>query len=238
MIVIYLDDSGEEREPYVTLAGYLATTGEWEKFEEEARAYLEAYGVDHLHTVDLHKRKKAFEGWERGKVYEFAHGLFAILGKYAVVGGSFSVLKEVFDAKRVNLKREGAATTFCAKGIITRLINNATIAEVLQWEDVDISIVLEKGNRHESAIIKEFERISALDGRFKKIELAEKKAFIALQAADFLAYFNRRLLCMDKEHSRYGDEKAFFDSTIKNVVNHDLFVATDFHVDEPEDAEG
>ncbi len=103
------------------------------------------------------------------------------------------------------------------------------MVEVLKWDNVDISIVLEKGNRHDQAIVKEFERISALDCRFKSIALADKKSAVALQVADFLAYFNRRLLCLDRSHPRYGDEKAFFDEIIKNVVNHDLFVATDFH---------
>uniref|UniRef100_B0T1Z1 DUF3800 domain-containing protein n=1 Tax=Caulobacter sp. (strain K31) TaxID=366602 RepID=B0T1Z1_CAUSK len=233
MIVIYLDDSGEAADPFITLAGYLATTGEWKKFEAEARAYLEAFGVDHLHTVDLHRRRKAFDGWSREKVREFANGLFAILGKYSVVGMSFSVLKEVFNAKRVNLKREGAATTFCIKGIVARLLSNPVVVEILKWDGVDISIVLEKGNRHDGAIVKEFERISAMNGRFKSIALADKKSAIALQVADFLAYFSRRLLCLDRSHPRYDDERAFFDEVIKNVVNHDLFVATDFHVDEP-----
>jgi hypothetical protein len=82
---------------------------------------------------------------------------------------AFSVFKEVYDAKRVDLKREGAATTFCLKGLIVRLVNQPGVQRAFEMDGVDISIVLEKGNRHEDAMIQEFARIAALDtGRVGK----------------------------------------------------------------------
>lgn len=65
VIVCHLDDSGEKREPVVTLAGYVGTAMAWAAFEERAAVYFGNAGIEYLHTVDLHQRRGQFKGWPR-----------------------------------------------------------------------------------------------------------------------------------------------------------------------------
>jgi len=232
MLVCYLDDSGEDKEPVATLAGYLGTENGWADFEGQARAFFDEAGVDYLHTVDLHHLRKQFDGWDRGRTLAFATRLFELVGEHAPVGVEFSVDKASFNQSKIDLgkKREGSPLTFCFKGLLQNMMANEGIREVLSWDGTDLSFVVESGKRSEP-IVKEFERLAALKahgGVLKSLVLADKKSFIALQAADFFAYFSRRLRCMDKTHRRFDDEKRFFETATAGVKVHSAFLATGF----------
>ena len=64
-LVCYLDDSGNEDDPIVTLAGYIAPAGDWLNFEVHARELFDAHKLPYLHAMDLHQRKREFKGWTR-----------------------------------------------------------------------------------------------------------------------------------------------------------------------------
>jgi hypothetical protein len=233
MIVIHLDDSGNADDPICTLAGYLATAAEWARFEDEARAYFDAMTprLEYLHTMDLHQLDGYWKGWERDDTKAFAADLFTILAKYAPVGIEFSVDRSAFNAKKkaLGLKREGAPMTFCFKGMVSRLFQNAAIQEVFKWPEVDISFVIEAGNKHENAIVQAFRDIKTVQPRLRSLIHEDKKKLIALQAADFLAYFSRRLRVKDELHRRYNDEYMFFHDVSRRVAIHDHFLATNFY---------
>ena len=61
-LVCYLDDSGNEDDPIVTLAGYIAPAVDWLNFEVHARELFDAHKLPYLHTMDLHQRKREFKG--------------------------------------------------------------------------------------------------------------------------------------------------------------------------------
>ena len=93
---------------------------------------------------------------------------------------------------------------------------------------VDLSFVVESGNKNEGDIRRRFNNIQKqAPDRFRSISFESKKARLALQAADFLAYFSRRLRTKDPAHRRYKDEMAFFESATGNMP-HRYFLATDF----------
>jgi hypothetical protein len=82
VLVIHLDDSGENSEPVQTLAGFVATADSWQGFEAEAKDYFWHKGVPFLHTMDLYHRRGHFKGWNSGQTRQFAKGLFYILNKH------------------------------------------------------------------------------------------------------------------------------------------------------------
>ena len=51
-LVCYLDDSGNEDDPIVTLAGYIAPAGDWLNFEVHARELFDAHKLPYLRTSE------------------------------------------------------------------------------------------------------------------------------------------------------------------------------------------
>lgn len=232
MLVCHLDDSGEKAEPVVTLAGYVGTAEGWARFEPQSRDFFDSEGIKYLHTVDLHHLRCQFDGWDRARTHAFATRLFEMVGDVAPVGVEFSVDKKEFNRgkREMGMTREGSALTFCFKGLLQNMMADPAFADVLSWDGVDLSFVVESGQRSEP-MVKEFDRLKAIGahgGVLRSMVLEDKTSLIALQAADFLAYFSRRLRCMDKGHRRFGDELEFFQTATKGVKVHHQFLATGF----------
>jgi hypothetical protein len=80
VLVCYLDDSGEEKEPIIACAGYLSFADEWQKFEAEAREFFNLEGVEYLHTLDLYHRHNQFKGLDLIHPLIFRRRLFATVG--------------------------------------------------------------------------------------------------------------------------------------------------------------
>jgi hypothetical protein len=233
---LFLDDSGEDRDAYVTLAGYGMGGGTSDRFEPEAREHLQAYGVDHLHTVDLHRLRGQFKGWDRQKAHRFARELFAVAGKSGPVGFSFSVLKERFYQQRValGLKREGSPLAFCLKGLLNRMMRYDAVRDRLAEPGCALTIIVEDGHKNSGDLLRTFELVKSIDPvRFKELKLAGKKDFVALQLADFLAYFERRRLTISATAKNYHHEMRFYLPVIDEIKWTDRFQAWDFHDDEP-----
>ena len=229
-LVCYLDDSGNNDDPITTLAGYIAPAENWLEFEVDARKLFDEIGLPYLHTVELHMRRGEFRGWTREKTAAFANNFYRILNKHAYAGFEFSVLKSTYEAKKsvYNMEHQSSPIGFCLHGIVDRLVKDEGIKAVLGPPDVYLSFVVESGNKNEGDIRRRFNRIQKQDPeRFMSICFAPKKHRIALQAADFLAYFCRRLRTIDPGHKRYNDEMEFFEIA-KGGMLHRLFLATDF----------
>ena len=231
MYTLYLDDSGEKQEPYVTLAGWLARKDMWTSFEEEASVYFEKAGIEYLHTVDLHHQRNAFYGWSREKVRKFSLDLFEIAGRHIPVGFAFSVFKPRFDEqkKSINLKHEKSAFAFCFKGIVSRMMEHRGIKKKLSEEGFDLSVVLEDGNKNNADVTHLFTEYKQQKPElFKCIKSLGKQDSKALQLADFFAYFERRRLVKPTTDKRYYDEMRFFLEAIDQVDVVDRYEALDF----------
>ena len=229
-LVCYLDDSGNKDEPIVTLAGYIAPAPNWLDFEVDARALFDACELPYLHTVDLHHRKKEFKGWTREQTAEFANAFYKILDQNAYAGFEFSVLKSTFEVGKsvYNVEHQSSPLAFCLHGLVSRLVKDEGIKDVLALPDVDLSFVVERGNKNDNNIRRRFDEIKNQDPeRFGSISFEPKKEKIALQAADFLAYFSRRLRNKNSADKDYKDEMEFF-KTAKRGMLHRPFLATDF----------
>jgi hypothetical protein len=232
VIVCHLDDSGEDREPVVTLAGYVGTAEGWASFEERASVYFADAGIEYLHTVDLHQRRGEFRGWTSAETMVFAKGLFEIAGECIGFGVEFSVLKTTFNGRKVvtGAKREGSALTFCLKGLLERLTNNQAIVESLALAGVDLSFVVESGRRSEPMVLvfNKLKAEGAFGGVLRSLVLEDKKKLYALQISDFLAFFCRRIRCMSSSNPKGATELAFFNAATAGVKHHNHFLAIDF----------
>ncbi len=229
-LVCYLDDSGNKGDRIVTLAGYIAPAHNWLAFERHARELFDVFELPYLHTVDLHGRRGKFRDWTRENTAKFANDFYRTLGKHAYSGFAFSVLKSSFEAKKsvYNVEHQSSPIGFCLHGIVALLVKDERVKDALALPGADLSFVVEKGNKNDKDICRRFKNIKKQDPeRFASITFEPKKEKIALQAADFLAYFSRRLETKDQADKHYKDEAEFFENAIGGIP-HRHIVATDF----------
>jgi Protein of unknown function (DUF3800) len=229
MLVCYLDDSGEDSEPIITLAGYLSLAPQWVEFEFEARKLFDCYSVDFLHTVDFYHVRGQFSGWDRVRKIEFAKSFYRILANRVAYGFEFSVLKSRFTERKNgnNLKREGSPMGFCFRGILDRMVKHPGVEWASTQPDVDLSFIVEAGQKNQGETLARFLAIKEMaPEKFGSIVFEDKKKFIALQAADFLAFYTRRIRNRTLEKMRENDFEFF--SGIASEIEHNYFLATDF----------
>lgn len=229
MLVCYLDDSGEQKEPVITCAGYISIVDEWIEFERVARNWFNELGLDYLHTVDLYHRRNFFKGWTSADTLKFSRRLYGILEPHVAYGIEFSVLKQRFHEQKkvLNLKKEGSSFGFCFTGVLDKLLKDEGVKAALQIPNVNISFVVENGHCNNKDVMTKFYKWKCNSGfPLGSIRFEDKKKSVALNMADFLAYFCRRIRNADKDNMR-EDDKKFFLSAIGGV-NHRYFLATDF----------
>lgn len=231
-LACYLDDSGNKNDSISTLAGYIAPADNWRDFEYCARNLFKSIDLPYLHTVDLYMRRGEFKGWTREQTAEFANAFYKILDQHAYAGFEFSVLRSTFEARKSvhNVEHQSSSFGFCLRGIVDRLVKDEGVKDALGLPDVNLSFVVESGNKNEGDIRRRFNNIQKQDPeRFESIIFKPKKERIALQAADFLAYFCRRLRTKNPTDKNYRDAMQFFEIA-KGGMLHRHFLATDFGV--------
>jgi len=229
VLACYLDDSGEDNEPIITLAGYLSLAPQWIEFEIEARKLFDSYGIDYLHTVDFYHRRGQFDGWGSIQKLTFAKEFYRVLASRVAYGFEFSVLKERFSERKKgkNLKQEGSPMGFCFRGILDRIVKHPGVEWISTQPGVDLSFVVEAGQKNQGDTLARFTAIKKMaPDKFGSIAFEDKKKFIALQAADFLAFYSRRIRNKTQERPRENDFEFF--SGVTSAINHHHFLATDF----------
>ncbi len=230
MLTCYLDDSGNDQDPIVTLAGYVSPEQNWRDFETEARAAFDIINLPYLHTMDLHGLRREFADWTRADAAKFAKLFHGILDQHVYAGFEFSVVKSTFEARKTDydVEHQSSPVGFCLHDLVSRLVRDEKIRACLNSPEVNLSFVIESGNKNEGDMRRRFNNIQKQDpDRFGSISFVPKQARIALQAAGFLAYFCRRLRTKNRAHPRYKDEMAFFTSATNNMLQYP-FLATDF----------
>ena len=231
MLVCYLDDSGEAKEPVVTMAGVLGSADGWGEFERQSRTLFDEVGIRYLHTVELQHRRGEFEGWSSAETADFAHALFRIVERHARFGVEFSVLKSRFHErkKRYGLRRETSAISMCFRGILDRIVKDEDFLESEKMPGVSLSFVVESGNKNNDDVRQRFDAIKKMDPtRLGSIKFEGKKKLIPLQTRDFIAFYSRRIRNRTPENLRTA-ELQMFQRTLGNM-RHKPFFATDFYV--------
>jgi len=243
VLVCHLDDSGESAEPVITCAGYLSTAAVWVEFEAEARVYFDTRRqnpsapvtpLEYLHTVDLRQRRDVWDGWNTSETLAWSQGLFAILDKHVAMGFEFSVLKSRFNEIKKqhpkDFQREGSPFAFCFKGILSRILQNAGVRDVIGQPRVNLSFVIERGQKNEGGVKEVFDRYVQRDpDRLGGLMFEDKKARIALQASDFLVHFARRVRNVVPGGPTREYDLEYFNAAVGPLIDrHHYFFATNF----------
>lgn len=227
--VLYLDESGEDREPVMTLAGWLASEEVWHEFEIVSRSLFNMGRLDYLHTTDLRRGKEWWKSSDEENKLDFARAFFKIARECGLVGLEFSVRRENYIKRKQSLKVNPNVSPlgFCLVGILNQLHLRNDYFSILEENDSYLKIVAEAGHKNSNDLKKRFDAARQKFPRLKEFQLAEKRAVIALQAADFLAHYCRRLRVADLSGKDKTSDLKFFEAATEGLEIF-FFFAEDF----------
>lgn len=196
MFTVYFDESGTHSESKaVVVAGYIATVEQWDEFEREWRAMLDAEHLTMFHRKDLENFRGEFQekyGWDptrRERVVKLAQG---IIKRRVNVGFCSAVLKRDYDEIVTGEMRKYYGRhyyTFCINDAL-RLVSNW----IRKFSRTDpIHYVFEAGAEGRGEVDARFEEINS-DEKLRDLyklaswTFADKRNLVQLQAADVIAY--------------------------------------------------
>ncbi len=199
VLVCYMDDSGTDRDSaVVTVAGFLAPMESWAEFESAAGHMFAGHGISLLHTVDLHASDGEFKGWTRKKKCEFCTELASLMRPFMPFGISVSAKKSVYRHRKAEYdawhNHSAFGTAFFQAMLITYGRIFYDLPGMMAHPKIDLSVIMEDGNKNNQDALGVFNSLKHDKGLVKlaSMSFAGKKTCIAIQTADFLAFYSRR----------------------------------------------
>jgi hypothetical protein len=209
---VYADESGKGQQPVFVLAGWLADSTAWASFSADWKRVLsEPPTIQYFHMVEAWHRNKQFQGW-------------SIEARDAKVGRLASLVKQYVKCG-IHCLVFQAAYHLHIKGIDKQFNDPYVISSYLLMIDA-VKFFASKGIAEPIDFIfdkqpKESNKVQSLYGDFIQLVPDEYRAligaqpryendkhFVALQAADMLAWHIRREQSNDFDKNR---ETAAFD---------------------------
>ena len=98
------------------------------------------------------------------------------------------------DAKRQRgLKSETSPYSMCFRGVLHGIIKDQGFQAAAKEPNADLSFVVESGHKNNPDVQQRFDAIKGMaPARFGSLRFEDKKKHIALQAADFIAFYSRQ----------------------------------------------
>jgi Protein of unknown function (DUF3800) len=237
MLVCYLDDSGKDAQNSITtIAGFVARSEQWEAFENKVEPILNAYGVDILHTRDLHATDGCFTGWTRIKKQTFVREICDTMTPHVPLGLSMSALKDVY-RRRVteSARRHVTPYAYCFQALFNWVLDDIRTGKDANTDGV--AFILETGHEHNPDAERSFHAVRkkyGLENKLRSISFVGKENCRAIQMADLLAFYTRRHgLLRGKSSNPNSREPEFWTGPMMNIISLAVpvraFVAMDFH---------
>lgn len=192
----YFDASGTHAgSGTVTLAGWLSTARGWEPFEGEWRAALTHYGLSMFHMREFAHSRGEFERWtepqRRIRFANFAEIATRNTLSSVAVAVPTKDFEEVFTPAAQ--RHVGGPYGFAASVLFLEVAR--FLEEVLQPEGTpfEVAYVFESGDQGVGQVQKLFQANrmdvqQAAELHLASLRVENKREFVALQAADILAY--------------------------------------------------
>lgn len=191
--VCYLDDSSNSG-IVSSLGGYIATRGAWEHYESLAKSIYQSFGLQTLHTKDLHGSKREFKDWSFEKKSNFVEELFDAAKACEVVGVSACVRNSL--GKKFNQSNRHTARLSTLGLLFARVLMSInTKGSVYDNPPDEVDFVIEAGNTNNKGLRTHFDEVKENGRSFdfaKSLAFVGKKECYAIQLADFWAFYSRR----------------------------------------------
>ena len=207
VLVCYLDDSGTDKaNPLVTMAGYLGALPVWAEFETLAVPLLRERGITCLHAKEFFSTRGQFEGWSRREKTRLLSDLYTLLQPRVGMAVSFSTLKRTFNERKRELGRSFGQSPygFCFNAILNAIVRDEGVKRAIAL-GTELSFVIEEGNRNNAGVMKAYQNIKMRHPELDylaSMSFVDKKNCVAIQVADFFAFFTRRHACAMEMNGR------------------------------------
>jgi hypothetical protein len=223
------------------MAGYIGFAPGWADFEKAAAEIYSNYGIGEVfHARDFHASDNVFRGWSRIKKQTYAREICdAAKTAHAIeIGLTMSVLKSAYKQRKIEtgLDRTMSPYGYCFGVIMNHLLVDEVLEKILGQNGVDISFIIEGGNKNDNNILNVFNAVRRkykLENKLKSISFMDKESSKALQLADFFAYYSRRTVEKSEKNDRRPALIDFITRQLAtgfHLIDH---VATNFFVQDP-----
>jgi len=187
MLVFAFDASGDDARPHLTVAGFVSSAADWEKFTVAWSNRLKQDEIEFFHAADLDNFWGPFRHWQdrpdRKTLREnLCADLMSILKAHVYQKFGSTVINDAF-LKMDEKLREGFA--LCAYSLAGRTCEKQ-LREYLAshfTRETEFAVIFEAGDKGKGKLQKRISEDSGL-----QVTFLPKKDFVPLQAADWLAY--------------------------------------------------
>jgi hypothetical protein len=195
MFACYLDDSDSKLSSVTTMAGYLARVSAWREFEKEVEPVFNNYGVEILHTKELHDTKGCFENWTRIKKETFIGEIYAIANKYVSLAISVSARKNSVQRMRKESRKNSGVSAYgvCFNSIVFSVVRHKSLRDEIKRDGV--SFIVESGHVNNGELERFFHKQKKhplYTDVIRSLKFVGKEDSRAIQIADFFAFHSRR----------------------------------------------
>lgn len=180
----YFDASGTKRNSVLTVAGFVARVGKWQRFAAEWESILAAHGVGFFHMTDFVSSQGEFRTWKgdshRRRI--FISQLVECARKHTNKGIAASVVLDDYDAvNSIYPFRESAGTPFaiCARACVGTVVRWALKKGVSMSE---LLFVIEDGDDDKGDFLERTRK-----DKFSVVTM-QKSSTPAFQAADLVGW--------------------------------------------------
>jgi hypothetical protein len=187
MLIFTLDASGDDAKPYLTVAGFVSSETDWEKFAVAWSTRLKQDGIEFFHAADLDNCWGPFRHWQdrsdRKTLREnLCADLMSILQSHVYQKFGSTVINNAFQKMDPKL-REGFA--LCAYSLAGRTCEKQVRQYVATHftRHTEFAVIFEAGDKGKGKLQKRIAEDSGL-----QVTFTAKRDYIPLQAADWLAY--------------------------------------------------
>jgi len=220
MMTCYFDESGGDDLKWTYVCGYVASVEQWKRFEVDWKIFLAKYDVPYFHMKEYSQSKGPFSGWKakrmEGTRARFTRDAASIIGNHVQQSFVALVSHDIFDeADRIYDFRKVFNSPYALAG-------RMSVGLAIDWRmqsvkgPLDMEYIFEDGCPDKEGLI---HSMTALVPYLEVPAFRPSRdfapspkwprgrvGFVQLQAADFLAYENRKMLC-DRDLIKSGYRK-------------------------------
>ncbi len=192
----YCDESGHAqdlRESVVVVAGCIAPLEAWEKFEDDWKAFLDAYGVNELHMKHFAHSTGAFTGWKEHeeKRRAFLTTAADLMRRHVVAYVGAAIYLPDFRTLPEPVRARLGDPYFACFQVCA----HDAAAQTLEDPAEKVEMVFARHPEFQGGALDFYYRLQAemtLGERLGPISFADPKDVVQLQAADLVAFELRR----------------------------------------------
>jgi hypothetical protein len=201
-LIFALDAGGDDATDFITVAGFASSERDWEEFSKQWKVRLDQDGIEFFHAVDAAGFRGPFRHWhDRPDREQLRRALFVdlmdIIKRNAYQKVACTIVNKDYQSANTELREEFADTAYCvAARTCEKYCRHWVITDWKSCPNTEFAFIFEAGDQGQSKLQERLKKeggfipanfLPKKDSR-RNDGSVEKKGYIPLQAADWLAW--------------------------------------------------